>query len=502
MSWIIVIEQSPDFQSQIQEALVQIDPTITVVSFPRSNEFISWINLLSQNDPTVTEGLPKDQFKGVITAIETWNFKDIQLIEKFRPLFVQRGFAKAEDELCVVLTGFDHPGFDKRRYEQRFVNNFLYKPFDKLLLKQMLEIAFTGRHPVAKYYIHNLKTEIQIEMLKEIRLSEVTEIGFETISDQKVETGKIAKYYANFLETNQHRSALARAYVNTPIPGTQMNRVELGFFALDQQQSFNLQKTIQSRKQTRPLRGTVGASGLYEFLFLQHESTDLCQQIQPSLERFYDHPSTSVKTPDELTKLFQTLEARNDNRKRLLFADAAHFYGNEVAEMQALMRLGEKLNLTIYLLSPRIFPEAKEFELSTIVGDIFYAPFNRSYIVKTLKRSWPDMRNKEEIFESHGEWSLQIHVSNPVKVIEVSEAGLVMEYHRELPIGSFREFIFWMPEEVAVPELLGQCNFSEPTADKKAFNCHFIFFGLQDVQLKHMRLWMLHNYIATKGEEG
>lgn len=502
MSWIIVIEQSQDFQNQIQEALVQIDPTIVVVSFPRSKEFMEWLTLLSQNDPAVTESVPKDQFKGLITAIETWNFKDIQLIEKFRPLFVQRGFATAEDELCVVLTGFDSPGFDKRRYEQRFVNNFLYKPFDKLLLKQMLEIAFTGRHPVAKYYIHNLKTEIQIEMLKEIRLSEVTEIGFETISDQKVDTKKVAKYYANFLETNQHRSALARAFNNTPIPNTELNRVELGFFALDQQQSFNLQKTIQSRKQTRPIPGTKGATELYEFIFLQHENTDLCQQIQPSIERFFEHPSTSVNSLEKLAQLFQTLEEKKENRKRLVFIDSTHIFGNEAAEVQTLIRLGEKVNVSLYLLSPRIFPEALEFELSALVGDIFYAPFNRSYIVKTLKRSWPDLRNREEIFENHGEWTLQIHVSNPVKVIEVSEAGLIMEYHRELAVGTFREFIFWMPNEVAVPELLGQCNFCEPTADKKAFNCHFIFFGLQDIQLKHMRLWMLHNYIAGKGEEG
>lgn len=501
MSWIIVIEERQEFLREIEETLVQIDPQVKIVSFPRSREFMGWLLLLSQNDPGALAILPTDEFKGLITAIETWNFRDIKLLEKFRGLFVQRKFATSEQEICVVLTGYDTPALDKRRYELRTINNFIYKPFDKLLLKQMLEIAFTGRHPVAKYYIHNLKTDIQIEMLKEIRLSEITEIGFETISDQKVETGKIAKYYADFLETKQHRSALAMAVDNSPIAGTQLNRVSLGFFALDQQQSFNLQKMIQSRKQTRSLPGTKGDAGAYEFIFLHHESQDLCGQIKSSVERFFEHPVTSVKSTDELSKLFKALDEKKEKRKRLVFVDGVHILNNEVAELTTMKKLSENLDATFYLLSPRIHPEALEFELSSLCGDIYYAPFNKSYVIKTLKRKWPDLRNKEDIFENHGEHPQLIHVSNPVKVVEVSEAGLVMQYYRELAVGSFREFIFWMPNEVDVPVILGQCNYSEPTADKKAFNCHFIFFGLQDVQLKHMRLWMLHNYIENK-EEG
>lgn len=500
MSWIIVIEERQEFYREIEEALVQIDPNVKVVYFPRSREFMGWLLLLSQNDPGAEAILPKDEFKGLITAIETWNFRDILLLEKFRSLFMQRGFATSEQEICVVLTGYDTPALDKRRYERRTINNFIYKPFDKLLLKQMLEIAFTGRHPVAKYYIHNLKTDIQIEMLKEIRLSEITEIGFETISDQKVETEKIAKYYADFLETKQHRSALARAIECTPISGTQMNRVELGFFALDQQQSFNLQKMIQSHKQTRSLPGTKGPSSGYEFIFLHHDSHDLCGQIKPSVERFFDHPVTSVKTTDELAKLFKTLTDKKEKRKRIVFIDGTHINANEVAEITTMKKLSESLDASFYLLSQRIHPEALEFELSQLFTDIYYAPFNKSYVIKTLKRRCTDLNNKEDIFENHAEHTQTIHVSNPVKVVEVSEAGLVMQYYRELPVGTFREFIFWMPNEVDIPVMLGQCNFSEPTADKKAFNCHFIFFGLQDTQLKHMRVWMLHNYIENKEE--
>lgn len=501
MSWIIVIEENQSFLKNITEALEQVDPKTLVVSFPDSAHFMKWMSLLAAHDEATVAQLPKDKFRGVITAIESWNFRDIRLIEKFRPLFVQRGFATSEQEICVVLTGYDTPQLDKKRYEQRSVNNFIYKPFDKLLLKQMVEIAFSGRHPVKNYYVHNLKTDMQIEMLKEIRMTEVSEIGFQTVADKKVEGSRIAKYYADFLETNQHRSALGRAFQVGEIPQTQHWRVGMGFFALDQQQSFNLQKLIQPKKQTRLLPGTQGLAEKYEMVFIQGEHTDLCQQLLPSIERFFDHKITILKSFSESVAYFKACKENKSVGRKLVFIDMNPIFGNEVAELESLLKIADGIPVTLYALSPRIFPEVLESELSKVVEDIYYSPFNRSYIIKTLKRRWTDLRNKEEIFEIYTAMDQLIHVSNPVKLVEVNEAGVTIEYERAISIGGFREFIFWLPNEIDTPELMGQCNYTEYMPEKKVHHCHFIFFGLRDTQLKHMRLWMLHNYIENKSEE-
>lgn len=502
MSWILLLEENPESVAQIKDVLQQIDPKISIVHFRKSKNFLDWM-AVANDSPTVADPpLPKDRFLGLITAIELWNFRDIQLIGKFKALFVQRGWAQREEDICVVFTGYESETDVRRRYEHRAVNNLIFKPFDKLLLRQMLEIAFTGRQKVKKYHVHNLKTEAKIEMLKEIRISGLTEIGFQTVSDQKIETGKTAKYYADFLVTDQHRSALAQAIHSDPIPDSAMSRVSLRFFALDQQQSFSLQRQIQQHKQTRALPGKSGPRERYEFIFLRDESGGLCEEIEPSIERFFDHHIRVANDIVELEAALKDSAAEKHVQKRFLFVDSARVRGNERSDLEGLMMANESLGLSIFLLSKRVFAEPLELALSAIIDDIFYAPFNRSYVIKTLKQRFPDLRTKEDLFESYRETDQVIHVSNPVKLVEVSEAGLVIEYYRELPVGSFREFVFWMPNEVDVPVLLAQCNFTERSQGGGGYRCHFIFFGMHDAQLKHLRLWMRHNYVEAKQKSG
>lgn len=500
MAWVVVVEKDNLFYRQIQEALEGIDPNLVVMRFIEVREFLMWLTQLEKKDPEILAKVPAPPLKGVVTEIEGWGFKDITLIQKVKPLLVKLGFAAQEDELCIFLSGHDHPKLEMKRYEHRFVNNFVFKPFDKLLLKQSLETALTGRVPVKKHHINNFKTEVKIEMLKSIRLTEVNEIGFGTISDQKVESDKITKYYADFLQTEQHRSAFARALQNNNVKGSTLYKINLGFFALDQQQSFNLQKMIKSQNQSRTLP-TIGQQDA-EFFFLQHESGQLCQQLAPSLERFYHGHFQSVDTVDKLLDVLKTRRALASAAVFYVFVDCSFWLGNEVAEIKILKELQQGGDIQLFALSSRVFPEAQEIEMSEVCADIFYSPFNRSYIIKSLKFRWPALANKEDIFIGFGDFDQVIHASNPVGLKEVSEAGLVLQYYRELPVGTFREFILWMPNEVNTPTLLGQCNFVEFDKEKKIYNCHFIFFGMKDYHLKHIRLWILHNYIEAKKSEG
>jgi hypothetical protein len=504
MSWMFVIEDNQAVFAQIREAIEQIDPKIALIQFANKDQFLDWMTNLSDQKP-VSPAIPSGNFLGIVTAVESWKFRDLKLIGKFKALFVQKKLAATEDELCVVFTGYAAEAAHKKRYEERSINNFIFKPVDKIVLKQMLGIALCGRQQIGNYYVHNYKTDVKIEMLKEIRLTELTELGFQTVSDQSIDPGKIAKYYAGFLATQQHRSALAQVLRVNPIPAEKKFRVDLRFFALDQQQSFNLQKLVQKERTTRPLEHHANKHE-YEFIFLPHPKNGLALEVSPSIERFFDHTITGLT---DISKLAHELhppdekirEAKALFKRRFLFIDAQWVAGNEVVELQGLVNACESKNLSIMLLSPRIFPEKLEFELSTVCEDVFYAPFNRSYIIKGLKQRWPDMRVKEEIYESQRTVEETMHVSNPVRMVELSEAGLAIEYYRDISVGSFREFVFWMPNEAVVPTLTAQCNFTEQVQGKKSYRCHFVFFGLNDEELKFIRLWMLHNYVEKKQKD-
>jgi hypothetical protein len=453
---------------------------------------------VQESEPALDPPLPNDNFVGLITSIETWKFKDVRLIGKFKALFVQRKLAEKEDDLFVIFTGYETPHFQKRRFEYKSVNNFLFKPLDKLLLKQMLDIALKGRQAIKTHYTHMQKIARQIEMLKEIQLIQIGELSFKTKSEQKIEIGPIAKYYADFLETKNHRSAMAQVISYEPSNGQTSAHAKLRFFALDQTQSFNVQKLAQKLKTTHTLDGAKAPTTEYEFIFVKHESSGLTDEVMPAFERFYDHPVTTVVSLAEFDKKLNERPMPEPTKKLFVFLDHQLIAGNEAGGIDSIRNTHPDRHLALFILSPRIFSEELEMELCSRCEDIFYAPFNRSYIVKGLKQRWTDLANKEDLFESVRDVEQTIHVSTPVQLVEVSEAGLTLSYRKEIPIGSFREFVLWMPHEIEVPTLLAQCNFVEKASDGKSVNCHFIFFGLHEHELKFVRRWMLLQYVAEK----
>ena len=498
MGWVVVVDDSVTIVNEIGEELTQIDPKLTTVHFRNSTDFLAWIEKLQSNDPEMSPAIPTDKFLGLVTSVETWKFKDVQLIGKFKALFVQRKLAEKEDDIFVIFIGYETPTFQKKRFEYKSVNNFLFKPLDKLLLKQMLDIALKGRQPVKTHYTHVQKIARQIEMLKEIELSQIGELSFQTKTEQKLEVGMVAKYYAEFLETKQHRSAMAQVIQYDAVEGQTVAHAKLRFFALDQTQSFNIQKLAQEYKTRRALDGAKAPIETYEFVFVKNDSSPLADEVMPAVERFYDHPIRSLGSLKELDKWLTERATPEAVKKLFVFLDHQNIAGNEAAELDGILKIHAERNLALFVLSPRIFSEELEMKLSSRCEDIFYAPFNRSYIVKGLKLRWTDLANKEELFESVRDVEQTIHVSTPVQLVEVSEAGLVLSYRKEIPIGSFREFVLWMPHEIEVPTLLAQCNFTEKAADGKSFNCHFIFFGLRDHELKFIRRWMLLQYVGEK----
>ena len=496
MGWVLVIEENQSVLTELSEAVALTDSKAVLVSFPDSHSFLKWMDGVQAQNPELDPPLPKDKFLGFITALESWKFKDVRLIGKFKALFIQRGFAKSEDEIFAIFTTYDSPQFQKKRFEYRSVNNVVFKPFDKLILQQMLSTAFMGRKALKNKFTHTLKARSDIEMLKQVKLVGVGELSFQTHSPVEIQVGSMAKYYADFLETRQHRSALAQVLSYSNPQGGEFGIAELRFFALDQAQSFNIQKLAQKDRQRRELSYVTSVSPEYEFIFLRKAESSLCDEVRPSFERFFDHKVTTV---DSLSDLNAALMERDTNAvKRFIFVDHGHVAGNEIEEIDTLLNAHTTKNIGICLLCPRILAEPLEWELSSRIEDIFYSPFNRSYIVKSLKKKWPGLIAKEELFESHHDTEQTIHVSGSVKLVEVSEAGLVIEYHRPITLGSFREFHFTMPDETEVPELLAQCNFSAPGTDKKIFLNHFVFFGLRDHELKFIRRWMLNYYVEEK----
>jgi hypothetical protein len=161
--------------------------------------------------------------------------------------------------------------------------------------------------------------------------------------------------------------------------------------------------------------------------------------------------------------------------------------------------------------TPLFFVVAKERKkdpdlrvLGKFFSDVFYFPVERSYFSKKMSLFFPRLeaidQSKVEVKQFHKDE--MIMVGNPIRAIQISEAGLVMIYYRAINIGSFRKFVLWFPMEIGLPIILSACNFNEPSETERGhFEHHFVFFGIRDFYLQHIRLWLRENYITSKSSE-
>jgi hypothetical protein len=153
-----------------------------------------------------------------------------------------------------------------------------------------------------------------------------------------------------------------------------------------------------------------------------------------------------------------------------------------------------------FLISSEDYSDNQEREFSEVFTDIFYRPTDRLHVGESLYHHFPGLQTKDDPINI--KWIAlreKVKSAGPVKVVEFSEAGFVIEYYRPITVGSFREIIPWQPYEVGAPELIASCNYSEEFKGKKnTFLNHFVLFGMTDFFLKSIRIWIRNNYISSK----
>lgn len=152
------------------------------------------------------------------------------------------------------------------------------------------------------------------------------------------------------------------------------------------------------------------------------------------------------------------------------------------------------------LIAQKSLTDDEKRKMGPWIEDIFMRPIDRVYLLQKILHLLPASKTVKEAVEVKAmETKEVIKVANPITVVEISEAGFVMEYYRPIPIGSFREMVLWQPYEIGAPEMLATCNFTEELEGKKGtFANHFVFFGAQDSKLKRIRVWILDNYVDAK----
>ncbi len=207
----------------------------------------------------------------------------------------------------------------------------------------------------------------------------------------------------------------------------------------------------------------------------------------------------------KLSRLPATIDA--------LFVDSAFLGEAYATRWQVITTLVNERNkkansppTKLFFVSDKIISSDEVLELQAPIDDIFMKPLDGGYFIKKMRMIFDKLLLKDQDMEisSTIDHTL-IKVAQPVIAEEVAETGMAIIYHRAIGLGNFRKVCLTLPHEIGLPEFLGSCSAVEEIeleTKKKAYLCRFVFFGVRDASLKHIRRWIKDYYVSTKEVEG
>lgn len=563
MEFIFILEDDVRIQKELWDSLRSINPQLYLRFFHNLEEFHVWLKLALQDGPlslanaghpfledTNAEATPteKDQLRLIVANNDFLGTKNMSLLKRARDFFIRKKLCSSENPTSLILTAFDNPDFDIKLAEERIINNVIFKPFDKLILKQHLSFALSGRHAATTTDIASFQLHSTLEMLKEVCLHSLSETGFSTCNNHPISPGAISKYYSEYFESNRKKSLYAVCTGSEKLSDDNY-LCHFHFYGADNLQIQNLRRLILNDKSHVDKKTKTQPTSAKKILILE-ENPHSIAEVESSLQIYFD--DIEFFSYESFGQLLADLADKDTAQKKILPPSFDYIFANytffeieplakkeqlcqalnerkekyspqpkqEKPEDEAVSKNGqEELNSSttsskedsFFILSRKALEQDQVRDMAKWTQEVFFYPLEKSYIAKKLSQV-TQLGTKRELdikfLITKTDNSTKdvkrsfkpLKVANPVDITQISEAGLTLKYYRPMGIGGFREFILWRPNELENPEINATVNFTEKDRGSDAYLNHFVFFGMTDFYLKHLRLWLRDTYIRSKAE--
>ncbi|MES2801236.1 MAG: hypothetical protein V4654_01985 [Bdellovibrionota bacterium] len=484
MGRYLIVDREDKSVEQIIEALKSVDAQAQIENFPDMEAFEAHANALTSE-----------------AVAPFWIF-DIMVLDYSLhtpaswPEKIAKLKAQNSKEFSFVLTSYENNLTIAKNIRPLEIYNFVFKPFDSLILKESLNLALKIKKKAAPLEMKSQSATAFIALLKEVELQTISELGFVTLSDSQIDAGTISKYFSAMFMYGKKQSAWAQCLVSIPHPqkpGSFINKFQ--FFGAEQPLLSTIRKYIAAHKadsassalwNLNPPKATIPLK-----MALIGLDNDENKNFASEVQNRYNNITTEIVKLDPSKKsadkavydhdfCINTTDIKHENYKEMFKPECLHFWH-----------------------APNT-PKEDDLKIhATEYRDIFLRPLDRSYFYKKLKIHVNALSEKEPSHLLNINSHEVIKVANKVKISEISELYVNLVYSRELHFKEFREFVFLSDDETQTVELPAFCHYTEKSqgSGKKdeppGFLHQFVFFGMTDHLLKQIRLWLLHNYIVS-----
>ncbi|MCM2352428.1 MAG: hypothetical protein NDI63_02350 [Pseudobdellovibrio sp.] len=485
MGRYLIVDREEKAVEQILESLRAVDGQALTETFPD-------ITTLEAHLKTLTPEATASFWTFDLMVLDYAAYIPSQWPEKIAELKLQN-----TKEFTIMLTSYEN-NFTVAKYIRPLdIYNFVFKPFDALILKESLNLALKIKKKAQPLEMKSQSATAFIALLKEVELQTISELGFVTLSDAPIETGTVSKYFSPMFLQGKKQSVWAQCLVSIPHPqkpGNFINKFQ--FFAAEQPFLNTLRKYIAAHKadhtssalwNLNPPKSTIPVKLAIVGLD-NEENKGFAVEIQ---NRYNNVTAEIVKLDPKAGKesynyhfCINTTDIKFENFGELFTKDCVHFWYAPAAPKEDDLK-----------------------QHATEYRDIFPRPLDRAYFFKKLKIHLNALSEKEPSHLLNITAREVLKVANKVKISEISELYVNLVYSRELNFKEFREFVFLSEDETQNVELPAFCHYTEkqPSTggkdDPAGFLHQFVFFGMTDHLLKQIRLWLLHNYIISNQKE-
>lgn len=473
---VLLIENDALFIQAMKEALKAVAPDTAIENVADAKAADKWLEEHAEGKPET----PKPA-EIVLMVVAAESFKTPAEVEAFRGRLVAAGM-KADVRFLVAT--FEPPATAVPKWMNSGAYNLLIKPADLLLLQEHLRYVLSEKGPPSEHAVHAMQTDAVIEMLKTVPMETLSEIGFVTRSDRALPLGRVTRFYGKVFVWRELMSIYARTLWQDEQPGGKEWKVALTWFGTGRDQLLQIRARFPKTKDVKVDWRKPVPPGQTRLLIIGDPSAP-GSELSGTLSRAFPtadihpmagipDPKTPVPAPITAVLVHRDLLEKIESDPR--FKDVPHI-----------------------VMTEKTLKDEDYRALADRACDIITLPVERVSFMKKMAVLFPALLPAEDSAIHNYPWAENLDVGQPVQIAEMSEAGLVLHYERPLPVGSLRRFVLWMPMEVGMPVLTGRVFMNRPDPSKPGFHLnHFVFFGMADHEIKHVRLWMRDNYILSK----
>lgn len=463
MPYLCLIE--PD-----EKSAAQIGQIVEPLCKEKSYQFLQTANVAELDEKITAENKPDEPIALVIVAIE---LKVPQIELKIRAL-------KEKYKCEIVILAHEDASVPGQLITLLPVENIIYKPIDAAICFEYIRFAVNKENFTKTTAVHSLSEKCEIEKIRRHELVAFSDFGFVCKGSSKMEMGKAYKFYHPLFLNGTKQSAWARLINQTEDEMTYI-------FCLPENSVTNL-----LRKRIAESKNKVKST----------PQISLIENVSISIPEIY----VALTNEEEKSKLLDYFHRKFPAAKVTDWKpnpkdpkiDAHLVITDQVMTKKTLDQFFNKIPL-LMTVAP-IPSNIKDIQaaLETETARVQY-PLDRNFIGKLVAGYFPGCNEHDP---AHSIWITSEHKilnSQMVEVKELSEAGFIYDRPTVLERGSLQEVALSEDDETEIKPLLAKTQFSsdKPTAEK-LFTHQIVFFGIRDVSLKKLRLWMRLRHIQKQ----